>query len=284
MSQIPTSGGSTPAGAYVLGHSEKELARLGTQARLIDPMTRRFFREAGITPGMRVLDVGSGAGHVAVLAAELVGEKGEVLGVDRSAAALAAARALVEARSLRHVSFREGDLTEMGFERPFDAILGRYVLMFQRDPVAMLRKLAVHARPGAVIVFHEPDWDGVRSSPPAPIYDRSCQWIVESVKRSGAEKNMGAKLYSTFVAAGLPPPTMRLEAAIGGPTDLEPLVLIADIVGTILPAMEKFGIATAAEVGPETLTDRMCAEAAANGSVVFGRSEIGAWSRLPESR
>jgi ubiquinone/menaquinone biosynthesis C-methylase UbiE len=72
------SGKAGPAGAYVLGHSDWELDRLRVQARLIDPITRRFFLDAGIVPGMRVLDVGSGAGDTAFLAAELVGARGEV--------------------------------------------------------------------------------------------------------------------------------------------------------------------------------------------------------------
>jgi predicted methyltransferase len=67
-----------PTGGYVLGHSDREFERLNAQARLVDPITRPFFREAGIVPGMRVLDVGSGAGDVAFLVADLVGETGEV--------------------------------------------------------------------------------------------------------------------------------------------------------------------------------------------------------------
>lgn len=66
-------------GTYVLGHSDAELRRLETQARVKDPITRRFFVEAGVGPGMRVLDVGSGAGDVALLLAELVGESGQVV-------------------------------------------------------------------------------------------------------------------------------------------------------------------------------------------------------------
>ena len=57
--------------AYVLGHSDQEIARLKVQARLLEPITRQFLREAGIAAGMRVLDIGSGAGDVAFLAAEL---------------------------------------------------------------------------------------------------------------------------------------------------------------------------------------------------------------------
>src|SRR5262245_65624150 len=78
---------------YALGHSTRELDRLSTQGRLLEPLTRQLFREAGIGPGMRVLDVGSGAGDVAFLAADLVGDTGEVIGMDRSEAALDVARA-----------------------------------------------------------------------------------------------------------------------------------------------------------------------------------------------
>ena len=81
-----------PNQAYVLGHSDQELARLNEQARIVEPITRRFFREAGLVPGMRVLDVGSGAGDVSFLAADLVGHSGAIVGVDRSSAAVAATR------------------------------------------------------------------------------------------------------------------------------------------------------------------------------------------------
>jgi tRNA A58 N-methylase Trm61 len=73
---------------YVLGHSDVELKRLATQARLIDPITRRFLVSAGIREGMRVLDVGSGAGDVAVLLAGLVGPSGEVEPGKRSVAVI----------------------------------------------------------------------------------------------------------------------------------------------------------------------------------------------------
>src|SRR4051794_30488720 len=142
---------------YPLNHSDRELERLGAQARLVEPFTRRIFRDAGIVSGMRVLDVGSGNGEVTFLAAELVGAAGMVVGTDKAPAAIAAARARAHARSLRYVDFREGDPREMTFERPFDAVVGRYVLQFNTDPTAMLRKLAGHLRPGGVMAFHELD-------------------------------------------------------------------------------------------------------------------------------
>ncbi len=230
---------------------------------------------------MRVLDVGSGAGDVAFLAAELVGEAGEVVGADRAPAALAAARARANARSLRNVSFSEGDVTEMAFERPFDAVVGRYVLMFSPDPTAMLRVLTGHLRSGGVMVFHEVDWDGTRSLPPSPTYDRCCRWIVETFRLLGSDTRMGIKLYSTFVAAGMSAPSMRLQTVIGGGAgSSDRLHLVADLAGSLLPAMERLGVATAADVNIETLAARMQDEVVAGGSVTVGRSEIGAWSRV----
>src|SRR5262245_11876763 len=127
-----------PPASYALGHSDSELERLTIQARLIDPITRQLFREAGIVPGMRVLDVGCGMGDVSFLVRELVGEAGEVIGLDRATQALASARARAEARSLHNVSFREGDINQIRFEQPFDAVVGRYVLLFNADPPAIL--------------------------------------------------------------------------------------------------------------------------------------------------
>src|SRR5438067_1073498 len=193
---ISTRGETGPMQGYVLGHSDRELNRLAVQARLVDPITRAFFQAAGIITRMRVLDVGSGAGDVAFLAAELAGETGEVVGVDRSATAVAVARKRASALSLRNVSFREGDPISMTFEKPFDAVIGRYVLMFQTDPTMMLRGVAAHVRPGGVVVFHEPDWEGTRSLPQVPTYERCCRSIVETLRRAGADPRRRIKVHA----------------------------------------------------------------------------------------
>jgi SAM-dependent methyltransferase len=268
---------------YVLGHSDRELERLSAQARLIDPITRRFFGEAGIGPGMVVLDVGSGAGDVALLAAELVGSSGEVVGVDRSRAALEVARARAAERSVQNVSFIEGDPAAIAFERSFDAAIGRYVLQFQDDPAAMLRTVATLVRPGGTVCFHELDWDGVRSMPPVPAYDRVCRLLEETIRASGAETHMGAKLFSAFIGAGLPAPSMRLEAVVGGGANsFEPLRRMARLAASLSTTIEELGVGSAANLNDaDVLLDRMRTEAQATGSVVIGHFEFGAWSSVP---
>jgi SAM-dependent methyltransferase len=266
---------------YELGHTDRELERLGRQARLKDPITRQFFLNAGIVPGMRVLDVGSGAGDVAFLAAELVGSTGEVVGADRSPAAVAAAERRAKERSLANVSFRCGDPAALEFDRPFDAIVGRYVLMFSSDPAIMLKGIARHLRPGGVIVFHEPDSTGARSFPPSPIYDNCFNCIVQTFSKVGTNPHMGLSLHQAFLAAGLPAPTMGLSALVGGgDSNLSGLDHIADLATTLAPVMEGEGVTTVDELAPATLYERMRAEAVANGSVVVGFYEVGAWARL----
>jgi SAM-dependent methyltransferase len=264
---------------YALGHSERELERLTAQERLIGPATRGFFREAGIGAGMRVLDVGSGAGDVAFLTAELVGETGEVIGTDKAAAAVLAATKRTEARGLRNVSFRQGDPAKMAFERPFDAVVGRYVLLFQADPAATVRELVRHLRLGGVIAFHEPDLGSLRSLPPAPTYDRCCGWLEKTLRLLGTEANMADRLHEAFVRAGLPAPTMRMQTFMGGGKECRDwLQALADLTDTLVPTMERLGVATAAEIEVATLAERMLREVAAGGGVVIGRSEIAAWS------
>jgi SAM-dependent methyltransferase len=273
------SGMNESSGPYVLGHSERELDRLTIQARLIEPITRRFFVDAGIAQGMRVLDVGSGVGDVAFLAADLVGEAGEVVGADRAPEALAVARDRAQSRSPDNVSFVDGDPADMTFDRPFDAIVGRYVLLFQPDPAAMLRGLVRHLRPGGVVVFHEPEWARARSTPPVPSWDRCCRLVADAFAAGGADSEMGVKLASVYGSVGLSAPTLGMATVIGaGANSAEQVHFTTDVVVTLLPDIERLGLAAPGEIDPETLADLVLADIAASGSVVVGRSEIGAWS------
>ena len=92
---------------------------------------------------MRVLDVGSGADDVAILLSGLVGPKGEIVGTDLALTAIEAAEERVKASSLANVTFRHGDPTAMLFDKPFDAVVGRYVLQF--IPTRRPRSLASRA-------------------------------------------------------------------------------------------------------------------------------------------
>lgn len=134
---------------YTFTDRAHEQRRLASQAVGFDPLTERVFSAAGLGVGMRVLDLGSGAGDVAMLAARLVGPEGEVLGVERDPAAVASARDRVGRAGIANLQFIEGDVQTLAeVNGTFDAVVGRLVLMYLPDPVAAVRRAASLVRPG----------------------------------------------------------------------------------------------------------------------------------------
>jgi 16S rRNA A1518/A1519 N6-dimethyltransferase RsmA/KsgA/DIM1 with predicted DNA glycosylase/AP lyase activity len=83
---------SNAASHDALGSTGAEHERLIWQAMRLAPLTERLFREAGIVPGQRILNIGSGIGDVTMLAAKLVGASGEVVGIERDSRSIARTR------------------------------------------------------------------------------------------------------------------------------------------------------------------------------------------------
>ncbi len=266
---------------YALGHSEREIKRLSTQARVFEPFTLRMLQQAGLSPGMRVLDVGSGTGDVAFLCASIVGPAGEVLGMDRAPAAVETARNRAAEAGFQNVAFQIGDAAEVLPHRPFDAIVGRLVLMHQPDPVALLTNLSRRLRPAGIIAFQEFDISGAHSYPSLPTFEKGLEWISAAFTAAGTDTRLGVKLHRIFVEAGFPVPSMSLDAGIWAGAGNPGAQLLADVVRSLLPALEKFGIATAAQVEIETFQQRIQEELKDSAGVCISPSLIGAWSRLP---
>jgi ubiquinone/menaquinone biosynthesis C-methylase UbiE len=140
---------------YVLGAASAEHDRLIRQAAIWNPFTERLFRDAGIGPGQRVLDIGSGVADVAMLAARLVGPSGEVVGVERDPATLATARSRVAKAGLSNVSFIESDVRGIASGKLFDAVVGRAILQYLPEAGAALRSFAVLVRLGGIVAFQD---------------------------------------------------------------------------------------------------------------------------------
>jgi len=140
---------------YVLSSARAEHARLIRQAAIFDPFTERLFRDAGLGLGQRVLDVGSGVGDVAMLAARLVGPSGTVVAVERDPATLTAARSRAAEAGFGNVSFIEGDVASITSGQPFDAAVGRLILQYLPDPAAIVRSLAALVHPGGLLAFQD---------------------------------------------------------------------------------------------------------------------------------
>jgi trans-aconitate methyltransferase len=182
-----------------------------------------------------------------------------------------------------NVSFVEGDPAEMEVDQEFDAIVGRLGLMYYPDPIGALRRLTRHVRPDGLIVFQEMDLSNARSLPVASVFERSVMWIKQTLNATGARTQLGLELYSVFVEAALPGPSMRIDAWIGGGPHCPAYEIVADVVQSLLPVMEKLNIASTAEVAISTLAQRMRDEVVALKGVVVSAGFIGAWSRKQHS-
>ncbi|WP_192177862.1 methyltransferase domain-containing protein [Mesorhizobium amorphae] len=263
---------------YTLGYSEGEFKRLQLQGDFVRDLTEDVLRRAGLKQGMHVLDLGCGVGDVSLLAGQLVGPSGSVLGIDRSQDAVEAAeRRAVEAGQCYWVRFASADLASFVPERKFDAIIGRLVLMYLREPAETLRRLAGFLRPGGIVAFQEMSMPFARSVPTTPLFTQVLGWIVRAFARTGFETDMGGKLFSTYLAAGLPVPQMISGARVEGGGESLGFEYIAQTVRSLIPAMERTGITTAAEIGIDDLADRLREEAVAHGACIMFPPMTGAW-------
>ena len=249
---------------YTMGRSEEETQRLIEQSQLYDDVTRRFFLRSGIAKGMKVLDVGSGAGDVSLTLAEFVGPEGTVVGVDINPDILKTAQARADAAGFTNIEFIAGDTRTLELPNDFDAVVGRLVLMYMSNPAEALRHLATHLRPGGIVAFQEADFTPYNAAthPDTPLANELIGWGRTVFERSGANLEMGMELYKAFVDAGLPEPVLHFEAPMGGPEDWPGFEYLANSFRSLVPLMEAYGIATADEVDVDTLAERIQIEVA----------------------
>jgi 2-polyprenyl-3-methyl-5-hydroxy-6-metoxy-1,4-benzoquinol methylase len=270
--------------AYALGHTSGEFRRLEYMDAFFRDLTEDVFRRAGIAPGMRVLDVGCGPGDVSMLAARMVGRSGAVLGIDRSADAVDTAQRRAAAAGLHWVRFAQSELDAFSTEEKFDALVGRLILMYMRDAAATLRRLCGYLNGGGIIAFQEMSIQAARSVPNAPLFDQVTKWIFATFERTGAPLDMGGQLFGVYLRAGLPAPQMISSGRVEGGAQSAVYEIMTGVLRSLVPAAERFGVATAAEIGIDTLASRLRDEAVANQSCILAPVLIGAWTRAGSNR
>ena len=268
---------------YTMGRSESETERLIKQSQLYDDVTRRFFLRSGITEGMKVLDVGSGAGDVALTLAEFVGDEGTVIGVDVNADILETAKARAAEAQFNNIEFIAGDTRTLELPNDFDAIVGRLVLMYMGEPADALKHLVTHLQPGGIVAFQEVEFSPYTAAihPDTPLMNSLIEWGRTVFQQSGAHVEMGMDLYKTFIDAGLPEPTLHFEAPMGGPEDWHGYGYLENSFRSILPLLEAYEITTADELDVDTLASRIREEVAAAKRPVMLPPHITAHVTLP---
>jgi ubiquinone/menaquinone biosynthesis C-methylase UbiE len=272
----------TKAADYAMGFTDHERMRLMRQGAILRGFLASAFRAAGLAPGMRVLDLGCGVGDVAMLAADLVGPTGSVVGIDRDAASVAWANKRVAETGYQNIRFQVAEFHEFIDSQPFDALVGRFILLYLPDPAAVLRHLSQQLRPGAVIAFMEPDFTvESRVFPELPQFKNGGLWISEVLRRSGARLDMGMRLYATYRDAGFVNTATEVSHLSGCGMNREMAEYFADTLRSVLPKIIEYGIATHEEVQIDTLADRVEAAAREADPQWVASRYISAWARKP---
>ena len=251
------------------------------QSQFVEPLRREVFARAGLCPGMRVLDVGCGVGDVSLLARTFVGASGSVLGVDRSAESLALAHQRAQQAGLDNVEFAEASLESLTAPGPFDALVGRLILLYLPDPALALQRLLRLVRPGGLVVFQEMDMRTGRAFPDCPLYARAGEWLCTTFERAGVDTAMGSRLYSTFRGAGLPEPELLSSACVAGGERSQLYELLVETLRSLQPLTERLGVATPEEMQLDRLARWLRAEVVAGGGVIQMPSYVGAWVKKP---
>jgi len=111
-----------------------------------------------LTPGERVLEGGSGPGHLALEMASVVGPSGQVHGVDTSDNMIAMAQ--MRCADQPSATFHLGDAARLPFpDHHFNAEVSSQVFKYRSDVPTALTELYRVLRPGGRVLIHDTDWD-----------------------------------------------------------------------------------------------------------------------------
>lgn len=230
---------------YPLANDDHERQRLRIQSEALLPLTRRMLSGAGVGPGARVLELGCGAGDLTTLLADLVGPDGEVVAVDRDPSQIAAATTRLRPSSVRAVTFVDVDVESFVPTGTFDAVVGRYVLMYLPSPEGILERAAGWLRPGGALAFLEMDFfRGVRSRAWPPASERTMRaidFVGDVMLDAGIHPDMAVRLPSALSRYG------RVDAVAAAPLGFgaASLALPLSAVRSVVPTARRLGRADA---------------------------------------
>jgi len=203
--------------------------RYAQQAEWTRELRTHLFEKIKLDKADRLLEVGCGTGAIL---SELPGHV-PLHGLDIDPAALAECRVYAPAASLVR-----GDALSLPYsDASFDVVYCHFLLLWVNDPLQALHEMKRVTRAGGhILAFAEPDYSNRIDKP-----DELAQlgrWQTESLKRQGANPELGARLAETFFQAGI---RINETGTIRGPEkepspeewEIEWAVIESDLAGTV---------------------------------------------------
>jgi ubiquinone/menaquinone biosynthesis C-methylase UbiE len=244
---------------YVFEASEPEHERLVRMSRVMEPYVYDACTRLALPPGAKAIEFGCGPLGALLPLSNVVGSGGLVVGLDRSGEALDKARTILVAQQIENVRLVQADFTAMAAGEvcppgPFDLAYCHFVLLYQRDVAAALRRMAAVVRPGGYIVAQE-----VILSAPIPVdapgrfvpaANRLMNgWFPALLEKLGTRWDVAERFSTACRDAGLVELDQRVFAATLLPEQTRAGISIYhDVLAGVRPLLLAHGIAEQDEI------------------------------------
>lgn len=171
---------------YVFASTEQqaEFARLKLIEDAFDDQTKQIIQSLGVTSGWKCLELGPGAGSILTWLGDLVGNGGQVVGVDKNIE-------YIKSISAPQITKIAGDIIDVELENnSFDLIHARYVLIHILESVNVIEKLVKLLKPGGLLVLEEPDFTAAQVINNTSTNDQAQQTVNAAISQMFIDINL----------------------------------------------------------------------------------------------
>jgi SAM-dependent methyltransferase len=194
---------------YRFGYTHEEIGRLKYQHHVWGKENQRFISRAGFNAGKTLVDLGCGPGYTTLDLAQIVGQEGKVIAVDRDGErSLPLLKAQAEAIDLFNIETREANLESFDLqEESVDGVYGRWALMYLPEATvkSLIDRMAKWLRPGGVCALTEfCNYRHIHIHPKSKYLPEIAEALIQAVTgERGCNPEIGNDLPGLLHSAGL---------------------------------------------------------------------------------
>lgn len=186
---------------YIIDGGTEGKSRLNVLADAMHSYTVALLHKIGLKEGLTFLDNGCGGGHVAIIAAKMVGESGKVVGLDFDETILQLANADKEKEAINHLEFKHCNAYDIKDKDVFDMAYARFLLSHLEHPLTALNTMKEAVKPGGTVIIEDIQFSGHFSYPYHSAFNQYVTLYQQAVNIRGGNAEIGPLLIDLFKQA-----------------------------------------------------------------------------------
>lgn len=164
---------------YLIPVGKQDEARMGSINHTFDSHSLKWSVPDTVTEKLNYLDVGCGPGLLTIRIARALGDKGAVVGIDKSQEQIEVAKRNSEEAKITNVSWIQGDIYNLkAHSEQFDVVHCRFILCHLKDPVSAIRELSKALKPGGLLIMEELSGNVYDWKPEENFALKAFRWMV----------------------------------------------------------------------------------------------------------